>query len=58
MSPLSARLSFILITPFTLLMKSVSGRHIIICKVQRTLIIFSGTPPVKDIRISSFSYIM
>lgn len=56
MSPISVSLSFILIIPITFLMKSVPGRQIIICKVQRTVFIYFGIPPVKDIRIS-FSYI-
>lgn len=57
MSPVSVSLSFILITPITSLMKSVPGRQIIICKVQGTVFICFGTPSVKDIRISSFTYI-
>lgn len=57
MSPISVSLSFILITPIAFLMKSVPGRQIIICKVQRTVLIYFSVPPVKDIRISSFSYI-
>lgn len=57
MSPISLSLSFILITPITSLMKPVPGRQIIIWEVQRTVLICFGIPPVKDIRISSFSYI-
>lgn len=56
-SPISVSLSFILITLITFLMKSVPGRQIIICKVQRTVFIYFGIRPVKDFRISSFSYI-
>lgn len=55
MSPISLSLSFILITPTTILMKSVPGRQIIICKVQRTVFIYFGIPPVKDITTKSLN---
>lgn len=55
MSPISQCLSFILITPISFLMKSVPGRQIIICKVQRIVFIYFGIPPIKDVTKKSLS---